>query len=583
MQDVARPRRHHHRRPLALLAPGPEQREHAETARHSGEAPLTVIDDLLNFAKIEASTMELETIDFDLREELDNVIDLLAEPAERAGRSLTSRVAHSIPQRLRGDPGRLRQVLANAVGHAVASTPAGEVLVAVAPADDGAQPLALRFVISNAVIGIAPEAQLYGGSGPGQGATFSVVVPFLPAEAPAPAPPTDLCGVRGLIVDAAPASRNQLAHLMVGWGMLPLAVGDADAALAALRAGVQGGKPFDVVLADATTPQGGLGLAQAIGADPALAATPLIVLTARSASGQALRAAGVAGVLARPIRSRQLFAGLAVALGIRAPAPAAPPPPLLRRERVLVVEDNAVNQRVTRLLLEKLGFRADVAANGREALAATALIPYDLVLMDCHMPVLDGFAATAAIRQRDGAGRRTLIVAATANALAAERERCMAAGMDDYLAKPIAYADLVALLNRWLPAVAPEPPATPALDRTLIATVLGVSPEEDPELVRELVAIFLQHTPQALADLAASLACGALTAAAASAHSLKGSAGILGLSAFRSTCAEVEALAKAGDPAALGAAHAALLAAYADAAVALEHLCGALAGHAAPC
>jgi CheY-like chemotaxis protein/HPt (histidine-containing phosphotransfer) domain-containing protein len=244
-----------------------------------------------------------------------------------------------------------------------------------------------------------------------------------------------------------------------------------------------------------------------------------------------------------------------------------------------VVEDNAVNQRVALRTLEKLGLRADVAANGQEALMATAQIAYDLVLMDCHMPEMDGFMATAAIRARESDGRRTTIIALTANALTGERERCLAAGMDDYLAKPLTRDRLIAALDRWLPAAAPPaPPPTQtalpaeALDRAAFATVLGGSPEEEFELAIELIDLFFAEAQAAVAALEVGVTASAHDVVRDQAHLLKGACANLGLLHLGACCQALERLTSAGRGDEYAPAHAAFQEAYAAAVTALLQL-----------
>ncbi|HMQ29110.1 MAG TPA: response regulator [Chloroflexaceae bacterium] len=612
----------------------PEQREYAETVRRSGEGLLTILNDILDFSKIEAGRLELEALDFDVRLVIEDVADLLAEQAERKGLQLACLIAHDVPQWLRGDPGRLRQVLTNLVANAVKFTETGEVRIGARLEGQSGDGVTLRVSVEDTGIGIAAEVlprlfqpftqadrsttRLYGGTGlglaicrqlvtmmggamevasaPGGGSTFSFTVRLQPAEAPPPlAPRADLAGARVLIVDDMETSRTLLSHLMGGWGMEPVVVERGGDAVAALRYAVAAGAPFDVAVVDVVMPgQDGFAITRAILADPAIAATPVILVTSYTLRGygREARLAGARGFLTKPIRESQLSNCLATVLG-GAAAPAAEPRRELvtqhalaerqqRAGRVLVVDDNAVNQRVTVRMLEKLGYRADVAGNGREALAALAQIGYSLVLMDCHMPVMDGFAAAEAIRAAEGEGRRTPIVALTANALAGERERCLAAGMDDYLTKPIHADALRDALRRWLgptPAaadvpqrVAPVAPDEPALDRAMLELVLGAPAEELAELVRDLIALFAEDAAVHMAALEQALAAEGLDEARARAHTLKGAAGNLGLRGLAARCAALEQLAAAGDAAGALRAHGPLTRAYGAALTALEQL-----------
>ncbi|NTU81439.1 MAG: PAS domain S-box protein [Chloroflexales bacterium] len=611
----------------------PEQREYAETVRRSGEALLTILNDILDFSKIEAGRMELEELDFEVRQVVEDVADLLAEPAERKGLQLSALVAHDVPQWLRGDPGRLRQILTNLVANAIKFTEQGEVRIQARLAGQSQERVTLEIAVEDTGIGIPVEVQprlfqpftqadrsttrLYGGTGlglaickqlvtlmggtmgvtsaPGAGATFTFTVRLRPAAAPPPPAPRDhLAGARVLIVDDHPTSRALLTHLVTGWGMLPTALSGGAQALAALRAAIAAGTSYDVAIIDVVMPaQDGFALTRAIGADPALANLPVLLVTSytlRSSEPEA-RLAGARGLLSKPIRERQLVAALAAVLSGAALTTSAPPPEAhfrstlavqeTRAGRILVVEDNAVNQRVTVRMLEKLGYRADVAANGREAVAALAQIPYRLVLMDCHMPVMDGFVATAAIRAREGATRHTPIIALTADVLVEEQERCLAAGMDDYLPKPLPLDALRDTLRRWLepiPArVASELAAAAApdelvLDPTVLEQLLGVRLESAAELACELIDLFLAEAPGFIAALEQGLVAGNFAAVRAQAHTLKGACGNLGLAALRARCVEVEALAANGDDYGLQMAHGPLTTTYRTTAVALAQL-----------
>ncbi|GAB4435366.1 MAG: hypothetical protein OHK0015_26130 [Chloroflexi bacterium OHK40] len=601
----------------------PEQREYVETARRSGEALLTIINDILDFSKIEAGKLDLEELDFDLRRVIDDVLDLLAEPAQRQGLYLEARVAPDVPRWVRGDPGRLRQVLTNLVGNAVKFTNQGGVRVRAELAEAGTNGLTLRIAVSDTGIGIPAEAQsrlfqpftqadssttrLYGGTGLGLaicrqlitlmggtivlqselgvGSTFSFTVRLRPAVQPL----FDdmLQGCRVLVLEGDTPGCSGLSELLGGWGVQVTVVASGGAARERLRAAVTTGRPFDAAVFDfcALNPQES-GLLQSILAETGGPATPVILVgaSAHRSQAQAAITAGAKAFLAKPVRGSQLFDCLVTALDLatperQPPRPAPAPRPPRHNGRILVVEDNAVNQRVTLRTLEKLGLRADVAANGREALDATAQIAYDLVLMDCHMPEMDGFEATAAIRAREGAARHTVIIALTANALTGERERCLQAGMDDYLSKPVTREALLATLSRWLPAEqgpedvpqATSPQAGPALDREAFGAVLGAPIEAEAGLAVELIDLFLANMPAVATTLRAAVAAGDSATVREQAHLLKGAAANLGLLSLKAACQALEAAARAGDSGGMAARGAEFSAAF-DAAV------GALTG-----
>jgi signal transduction histidine kinase/DNA-binding response OmpR family regulator len=507
----------------------PEQREYAETIRSSANSLLTIVNDILDFSKIEAGRLDLEIVDCDMRQLVEDVADLLAEPAQRKGLELLTTLEADVPEIVRGDPGRLRQVLTNLVGNAVKFTENGEVVVHAsivgsrngdngqqsnqrAEASDDPPRIAVRFEVRDTGIGISEEARTrlfqafaqadgsttrrYGGTGlgltisrqlvhlmggeigvesePGRGSTFWFVVPLERSDAvpvPMPAARAVLTGTRVLIVDDNQTNRLILERQLAAWGMQAVSAADGPSALATLRGGHVTGRPFDLALLDLQMPgMDGLELANQIRSISALAHLPMVMLTSVGMHEReaALRQSGLAATLTKPVRQPQLLAMLAEALSLGAPGHrlgrrqphGAGASPTRRsfgvRPRVLVAEDNPVNQRVAVRMLERLGLGADVAADGREAVESYARQPYAAILMDCQMPELDGFEATAQIRAREGAGRRTPIVAMTASAMRGDRERCLEAGMDDYISKPITIESLYAVLERWLSLTADE-------------------------------------------------------------------------------------------------------------------------------
>jgi signal transduction histidine kinase/DNA-binding response OmpR family regulator len=478
-----------------------EQREYADTIRKSGEALLAIINDILDFSKIEAGKMDLECIDFDLRAAIEDVLELLAEQASNKGLELACLLPADIPTWVAGDPGRLRQILTNLVGNALKFTERGEVVVHAAPVEADADTVLLRIAVADTGIGIPPEVQSrlfqaftqadgsttrkYGGTGLGlaisqrlaemmggtigvestvnQGSTFWFTVrlarrPPPPDAAGVTAP--ELRGVRVLCVDDHATNRAVLEAQLSAWSMQAECVADGPTALARLRAAHAAGQPYTLAILDYRMPgMDGLALAQTIKADPILAPVRLVMLSSVSqrGHGSAAQQAGIAAFLVKPVRQAQLYTCLTTIMGtIVQPAcvaPATHPQEKAQPQvhaRVLVVEDNVVNQKVAVRLLEKLGCRVDVAANGLEAVSMLAQLGYDLVFMDCQMPEMDGFAATAVIRQREvHSGQHIPIIAMTANAMQGDRERCLAAGMDDYIGKPVKSDALVAMLQKW--------------------------------------------------------------------------------------------------------------------------------------
>ncbi len=605
----------------------PAQRQYAETVNTSGETLLRIINDILDFSKIEAGKLRLEAFDFDLQATVEEVAGLLAARAHERGLELTAFVDPDVPVALRGDPFRLRQVLTNLLGNALKFTERGEVAVHVSLAAATAAGTTIRFAVTDTGIGMTTTQQenlfqaftqadvsttrRYGGTGlglaiakqlvellggsigvvsvPGEGSAFWFTARFAASEAPVlPAPRrTDLRGLRVLIVDDNATNRQILHAQVTSWGMGSAAAADGPDGLALLRAATARDEPYDLAIIDMQMPgMDGLGLARAIGADPALAATRLILLSSIGQDlGDEARATDFAAVLTKPVRQSRLYdclvsvlatagataggrgAAIEIARADRpgdptlangASAPVAPP-----AGRILLAEDNAVNQAVAGAMLKKLGYRVDIAVNGREAVAAVARAAYVAVLMDCQMPELDGYEATAAIRDHEGGARHTPIIAMTANALEGDRERCLAAGMDDYLAKPVKAEALAATLARWVPVSTPPPgdaafaasgtedvavdaAVDAAIDRAVLDGLRELQDADDPDLVDAVIGIFLGDTPRRLAALRAALARGDAGAVVREAHTLKGSCGNLGARPMAERASTLEALARAG-------------------------------------
>ncbi len=486
-----------------------EQREYGEAVRRSGESLLTIINDILDFSKIEAGKLDLESLEFDLRTVIEEVAVLLAERADSKGLELACLVYHDVPTLLRGDPGRLRQILMNLVGNAIKFTEQGEVIVRVSLAEAKVDTVLVRFEVSDTGAGIAPETRArlfqsfsqadssttrqYGGTGlglaiakqlaemmggsigvdstPGQGSTFwfTVRLATVPGSVQTMLPgDIDLKGQRLLIVDDNATNRMILQHQVAAWGISADGAANGQLALEMLRAAARQETPYDLALLDMQMPgMDGLELARTIKADPALAALPLVMLTSITQRGheELVQRAGIAAYLTKPVRQSHLFDCLILVKGMSTAAVGVSSritQPLIDRYRlaqvkaqlqlrILVAEDNLINQKVAVRLLEKLGYKADVAANGNEVVEAVTRTAYAAVLMDCQMPDMDGFEATMAIRQREGSARHTPIIAMTANAMQGDRERVLAAGMDDYISKPVKVDDLAAMLRRWIP------------------------------------------------------------------------------------------------------------------------------------
>ncbi|MGQ0665783.1 MAG: response regulator [Nitrospiraceae bacterium] len=599
-----------------------EQREQAEIVRRSGEHLMGILNNILDFSKIEAGKVNLEVLDFDLRTLVNDVVTLLAEQSRAKGLELSTLVQAPVPTALQGDPGRLRQILMNLISNAIKFTERGEVMVRVGLDDSEAgEPegtVVLRFEISDMGIGMTPEecgklfhpfvqadgstTRKYGGTGlglaickqlvelmqgrigvestVGQGSRFWFTAQMIrQPEPPIPLPASRavLRDHRVLIVSDHATTRILLEEQLLAQGMRPESVADGEQALARLRRAGEMGAPFEVAIVDMERPEpDGLEVARRIKADPAVAPVRLSLLTARGYRGaaQAAQAAGFDAFLMKPVRPAQLYECLRTALeglSTRPGSEGSCPIPLITRHtvseaqtrrcaRVLVVEDNVVNQKVTAKMLERAGYRVDVVANGRLAVEAVARVPYALVFMDCQMPEMDGFEATRAIRRREAMGldpaaaRRIPIIAMTANSLPGDRERCLEAGMDDYVPKPVRREDLAAALARWDAGRADpsgEGPASQSEERG--AGVAAVDPavltdlrqlDETGALLTTLISDFLDETPRLEEQMQAAVRRSDATGLVEAAHKLKGSSGNLGAGRMQQLCGELQTLGR---------------------------------------
>ena len=484
-----------------------EQREFARTVRISGESLLVVINDILDFSKIEAGKLDLDVTDFELREVIDNTMDLLAAQAHSKGLELAAFIRPEVPLELRGDPGRLRQIVNNLVGNAVKFTSEGEVVVTVSRISENATHAVLGFEVRDTGIGIDPKAQArlfkafsqadgsttrkYGGTGlglaiskklvalmngdmevlseVGKGSKFSFTAEFekqtLPLKSVAR---HDLVGLHVLIVDDNATNREILDHHTRDWKMRSALAAGGPQALEMLR-NESAGDPFDLAILDMQMPDmDGLMLGREIKKDPAIAQTRLVMLTSlgNQLDAEDMKQAGIEACVLKPVKQARLFSRIAevmaghtplarkktqpIAVTLRSTAPP-PPGPARKPVRILLAEDNIINQKVAIGLLNNIGYTVDVANNGLEVLSALEVKPYDLILMDCQMPELDGYETTHRIRANpESASMR--IIAMTANAMRGESEKCLDAGMDDYLSKPVRLEALRDMLARWMPA-----------------------------------------------------------------------------------------------------------------------------------
>jgi two-component system sensor histidine kinase/response regulator len=580
-----------------------EQREYAEMVRQSGEGLLSIINDILDFSRIEAGRLSLDEIDFDVRGVVEKTMGMLAARVGDKDIELVHLVDPRVPSALRGDPGRLRQILINLTGNAIKFTERGEIGVRASLLQDDDAGTVLRFEVRDTGMGISAEAQRllfqafsqvdssptrrFGGTGlglaiskrlvelmgghigvdsvPGQGSTFWFTARFRLArdEAATSEPRLGVAaGRRILVADDNATTRAYLRQTLAPQAVVDEAV-DGTAALTCLRAAAQAGVPYDVVLLDAAMPEGsGPEVLRAVDTDPQLSALKVIMMGAsgRRDVGEVEGRGALIAWLAKPIQTPRLrdclTEALAPACPMRVHSAASelsahrPEPP---RSHVLVAEDNAVNQSVIVRMLARLGLRADVVVDGFQAVQAVAHGNYDAVLMDCQMPGMDGFAAARAIRATEGS-RRLPIIALTASALPGDRERCVAAGMDDYLTKPLTRDALVAVLGRHLPRLkarlektdASEATVSP-LDPRAVDRILELQEPGHLDVLQDLFELFERSTPERLAELVAAVTSGDARTVEAVAHSLKSSCGMLGLRVMQEMCERLEAEAGRGD------------------------------------
>ncbi len=578
------------------LAPSPH--EYVTAIKDSAEVLLTLINDLLDFSKIEAGKIELEAVEFEPRENFGEALAVLGPRAHEKGLELAYHVDSAVPVAIVGDPGRLRQVILNLVGNAIKFTERGEVLLEVRQEAREGDGVVLRFDVSDTGIGIPPEQQRrifesfeqadrsttrrYGGTGlgltisarliermggrvevesePGVGSRFHFTARFGWSESSSRAAEIDLPRLRGvkvLVVDDNSTQRTVLREMLSSWRMKPVVASGASEALQELEEALRSGRPFRAALIDAEMPGiGGFAVAERIHRHPMLARTTIMMLSPIHAAsdGARCRKLGVSAWLTKPFKPSSLLETLQAALGGSAAAAKSPHrkarPGRSRagRARILVAEDNAINRTVTARMLEQRGHRITLAENGREALAALREAAFDLVLLDLDMPVMDGYEAAAAIRAGEArGGRRIPIVAVTAHAMKGQKEKCLAAGMDDCLSKPVRAQDLFAAVARWAP-LGPRPSlpkekaesaaASPDVQRWL------EQGGAHGGLLREIAAFFLNDSPQMVSQARRAIGLRDSGALASAAHALKGALGHFPFSRASEVAAELERLGR---------------------------------------
>ena len=595
-----------------------EQRHYAEVVRASGESLLGLINDILDFSKIEAGKLDLERLDFDLAMLLEDFADTLAARAHEKGLELLCDIDPATPTLLQGDPGRLRQVLANLVGNAVKFTDTGEVVVHVAVVSETATNAILEFTVRDTGIGIpadkigllfdkfsqvdASTTRRYGGTGlglaickqlvrlmdgcidvfsePGKGSVFRFTVQLgKQTEARTKAPlRVDLRGMRVLVVDDNATNREIISTRLRSWEMRPDEVPGGQAALAALQQAVDDNDPFAIAVIDMQMPDmNGETLGRIIHADPRLGGTRMVMLTSVGARGDARRFAeiGFSAYLTKPVRLQELRGVLTLAC--TSPAGIGPTlQPIVTRHttrenlnlftastaRILLVEDNRTNQQVALGILGKLGLKADAVANGAEAVKAVTLIPYDLVLMDVQMPVMDGLEATRRIRRQQAAHQTPAvpIIAMTAHAMRGDMEKCLEAGMNDYLSKPVVTQALIEMLMQWLPqetnrsggteeqmSSSSEETNAPAADLVWDKAAMINRLMDDVELARTIASGFLEDIPGQIQALSSAMQNGNTPASERLAHTIKGAAANVGGETLRAAAAAMEQAVAVGD------------------------------------
>jgi len=578
----------------------PRQREYVQTANESAEALLAILNDILDASKIEAGRLALDRVPFGLRDTVEDAVKMFGARADEKRLELVCHILPDVPDALVGDPGRLRQVLVNLVGNAIKFTNAGDVIVEVAVDSVNEREAALRFTVSDTGIGIPADKQWqifgafvqadssttrqFGGTGlgltisaqlvemmggriwvtseSGHGSQFRFVAHFgvrSPAEELSTPSEANLHDLRVLVVDDNATNRTILQELLMSWRMQPTSVDSATAAIAVMTDAVNQQRPFDLVLTDALMPDvDGFALARQIAGDTRLSAAKVIMLTSGAAPPQGESTERfIASELSKPVKQSDLMDAIVTAFAEAvAPAAVAASPAVQPREgvhrplNILVAEDNATNQKLVVNLLDQRGHRVTIAANGREAVALSGDNAFDVILMDVQMPEMDGFEATAAIRRREEEhGGHIPIVAMTAHAMAGDRERCLEAGMDAYVSKPLRPADLLTTVD-GLFADAPEPPTDARRDAVTLSpeeTTLLENFGHNRTLLAEVIAVFLAEAPERIDALRMAAEQRHAPTVTSAAHALKGSVGLFSTGAAYEAARTLEAAARDGD------------------------------------
>jgi two-component system sensor histidine kinase/response regulator len=612
-----------------------QQRQFAETVRSSGETLLKIINDILDFSKIEAGKLEFELIPFDLRTTLEESLELLAEAAGKKNLELVGLVFANVPTALQGDPGRLRQIFMNLIGNAIKFTSAGEIIVKISSHEEGHDTVSIRVEVLDSGEGIPSDVlpklfrpfsqadssttRRHGGTGLGLaickqlvhqmsgeigvnnrsegGSTFWFTAQFQKQSESMATLSQETIALEHLRicgVDDHPTNRQLLEQYFQHWHMDGTLLERPSECLALLQQQAQQGTPYDLAILDMEMPEmDGFELAKLIKADESLKATRLILLTSLGRRGDAAAAhqCGFAGYLTKPIRKSQLQACMETVMGFLAPEHLPAPPPLVTSHflkdlegkqafRILVADDHQVNQQLGVLLVEQLGYRADVAGNGLEVLEALSRIPYDLIIMDCQMPEMDGYDATREIRKREAfdikgeakvatsplmlrhTSGHVPIVAMTANAMPGDRGKCLESGMDDYLSKPIRPEELGKTLAKWLPRPETEPSPTPATLKASTpvprnsdtnsepinhATLADLESRGGQQFLQSMIHHFVEDALHCVTLIEQALDTNDLSTIQEAAHGLKGISRNMGADSLAQVAVDLEAACRAGD------------------------------------
>ncbi len=598
------------------------QREYLDTIKKSGEALLAIINDILDFSKMEAGKLRFDIIDFNLRHTLENSVEIFAEQAAKKHIELASLVNSDVEIALRGDPGRLRQILTNLIGNAVKFTEKGEIIVRVAKEEETKQNIVLLFSVSDTGIGIRPEAQKtlfqaftqadgsitrkFGGTGLGltiskqliemmdgeikvesklgEGSlfTFTAVFEKQPiAQKEKQQPKTELTNLRILVVDDNETNRKILLYQIKSWGIFAEEAEDGEVAMKILQTAAEKGNPFNLVILDLLMPKtDGFKLAREIRATSLINDIKIILMPSFGRRGHARIAQkiNIDGYLIKPVKQADLFDCIsAISAGTKIEIDYEKQPVKKQlitqhtikenrcrnKDLILLVEDTAVNQKLIKIQLERIGYHADVAENGFEALKALKKNRYALVLMDCQMPEMDGYAATEEIRRTEMGEKRTPIIAITANVMPDEIKKCFTAGMDDYIAKPFSQEQLEVAINRWLDKTSVSKTKITKLSaknnsaktvsnatlkypiaQNVRARLSELEDEIGFDVVDEIILLFIEDSAVRLENLQKAIVEKNLPQIKIEAHGLKGSFGNIGASCIADLCFQIEKKSK---------------------------------------